>query len=197
MHPLWTHVVITRCNSNPSGVVILTVASCYFVLKSSPGRCTGGHIRCYVKREVVSSGLGGRLHRFTLCQGAEYAADNGKFLLSAVQESKQRYALYLNRTSSGKPCARLAANVMRTTYQLQPERSAWMCRMLRNSGAWVQGATASSRCSNTPSPPPGSSSSSPSSLSSSPDAGVAGVCTEPLARITYKLRVRGMMLPRR
>ncbi|KAF6251043.1 hypothetical protein COO60DRAFT_683495 [Scenedesmus sp. NREL 46B-D3] len=83
-------------------------------LQHSPG----GHVKCYMQRELVSNGLSGKVHRYVLRQGVDYAKANGKFLLAAVQEGKQSHSIFLDRSCSGKPIARISANVMRTTYTL-------------------------------------------------------------------------------
>ena len=215
-----------------------------FLFSQCPLRlASGGTIKCYLKREVVSGGLAGRLHRFILCQGSDYQNDNGKFLLAAMQQSKQRYALYLQRSMSGAPAARLVSNIMRTGYTLVPSNSGWVKALIagqqeqlfqqqlsryhhqqqqqqdvpsgvlqlqpllpvmsgskRSSDQGYNGSSSrEAACWDLPCMSGDSCSSS--SVGGDPlegsAAAAASLDSRPLARVRYKLRVRGMMLPRR
>eukprot|EP00775_Hariotina_reticulata_P007611 gene7611-7813_t len=102
-----------------------------------------GHIKCYIRRTRLSSGLSRRIYKFELFQGVDYQTHGSidKYLMAAVQDGKQGYTMYLDRACSSKPIAQLLTNLMRTSYRLT-------------------------------------------------------AADMKLMRVSYKLRVRGMMLPR-
>eukprot|EP00803_Ostreobium_quekettii_P008915 evm.model.scf_1818.2 EVM.evm.TU.scf_1818.2 scf_1818:21386-28548(+) len=127
----------------------------------SPRPVEGGLVKCYIRREDISGGLGGPRYRFLLYLGNDHTQDGGgKFLLSAVQHSWQRIFLYTSRTEWSAPCARLVSNLLGTHHRLLPGRGMSF-----------------------PSVPAG--------------LGISLPEGEGLGGVSYKLRMKGMMRPRR
>jgi hypothetical protein len=143
--------------------------------------------------------------RYVLSQGIDYAKANGKFLLAAVQEGKQCYNIFLNRSCTGKPIAKVSANMMRTAYTLitaaGSSSSNTRSRRLSSSSSgsdkkqpglddqWQQQQQQMVSC--------GCALCSSSSNSSASPGAAAAAASQEMGRVTYKLRVRGIMLPRR
>jgi hypothetical protein len=135
-----------------------------------------------------------------LSQGIDYAKANGKFLLAAVQEGKQCYNIYLNRSCTGKPIAKVNANMMRTAYTLLTAAgggsSSSRSRRSSSSGGSGDKKQPATQDNQQQQQQPGWCGCALCSSSSAAGAAAAAVPQE-LARVTYKLRVRGIMLPRR
>lgn len=108
----------------------------------SPKPCEGGLLKCFLQREVLGHNVfGGTLHKFTLYLGADYQKDDKKFLLCAVQNSKQHYDVFIDLACAGAPVAQLVSNVLRTSYQLAPRPMPWFQDMLSDYPSCVEGDT--------------------------------------------------------
>lgn len=126
----------------------------------SPRPIDGGLVKCYIKREDISGGLGGPHYRFLLYLGSDHTQEGSKFLLCAVQHSWQRILVYISRTEWRVPCARLVSNLIGTHHRLLPGCSSY--------------------------------------FPSVPDTvGIKLPNAENIGGVSYKMRMKGMMRPRR
>ncbi|GMH44100.1 hypothetical protein BSKO_12034 [Bryopsis sp. KO-2023] len=129
-----------------------------FALSPMPVR--GGLVKCYIRREDISGGIGPPQHRYDLHLWSDRSQSAGKFLVSAVQHSRNTKALHLSKSVWNAPCGKLVSNMWGSRYRL-----ARMQGSVFNGCPFSVGIRVS-------------------------DVDVWGI-------IKYKLRMKGMMRPRR
>lgn len=107
----------------------------------SPYDC--GLVKCYIRREVVSTSRVGPLHKFCLYCGPDYAVGPSKFLLLALQSTKSKYNICLGKDEKQAPCAVLSCNLLRTKYSLKATDGDWPQRLFREAGSVASGSQGS------------------------------------------------------
>ncbi|GMH44197.1 hypothetical protein BSKO_12131 [Bryopsis sp. KO-2023] len=88
------------------------------LLALSPVAVPDRHVKCCLRREVISNCIFGRRCMYSLYLEDPGTGMPGKFLLSAVQQSWQSLSFFFSREERNKPCGALVSNAWGFQYSL-------------------------------------------------------------------------------